>query len=389
MRSLRNSTLVHLLAVIWFVLSPSAVTLASATDDIIICIKYETHFEDWEMGDYYKFSSPHDYDAIRPHVRVRDNDTSSVIYNSYTNPGNCTPTLSLDSAHDFEIKVYAAARLSNNNEIKVYDNYLDPVWHAQVLSASWNPLRDGTYTLVHQYNSTFKVSNVLAAAGWAVDRRHAGLSNLDITYFTDPCPGSTNSCFQVNGGNHRIMIGPDDLDRKSTITHETGHEILYQKNGNDGHTNDCTYEGTGDCWDSRFCDTCHCNRCLEYQSCASWEGFAEFYMVAAWNDAGGADCDYNDNNESCENDGNWISEGNCCQTCFGRATEWDWVHFWWDMYSDEGYAVSDIAQIYNISNPENWDPWYDVYYLIKDAAMDFGVSESVWDDWADFNGIGQ
>lgn len=367
----------------------STAELSWATDDVKVCIKYETHFSDWEMGDFYAYSSPHDYVAIQPHVRVKDNDSGVVVYNDYTNVVNCTPTLALNSTHDFEIKVYAEALLVDNNEIRVYENYNDPIFHAQVVHPDWNPTGDGSFPFVHQYNSEYKVSNVLAAAGWTVNRRPAGLSNLDITYFTDPCPSTGTSCFQVNGGNHRIMLSSDDLDKKATIAHETGHEMSYQKNDNDGHTNDCSYYVTGndDCSDGGTGGSQHCNRCIEYQSCAAWEGFADFYMVAAWNYEGDSDCDYDKNGTSCENEGAWMESHLCCLTCNGYGMEWDWTHFWWDMYTDAGLSVGDIAEIYNLSNPEYWNSGIGVYDAIHDAAMDFGVNSSVWNNVEAINGI--
>ncbi|MCC6158530.1 MAG: hypothetical protein IT350_10805 [Deltaproteobacteria bacterium] len=357
-----------------------------ATDDVKICIKYETHFTDWAMGDFYASSSPHDYIAIRPHVLVWDNDSNIPMFNYFTDDVNCTPTLALNSAHDFEIKVYAEALLVDGNVIRVYDNIDNPIIHAQVVHPNWNPPGDGPFPFTHQYNYNFKVSNILAAAGWTVNRRPGGLSNLDITYFTDPCPSTGSSCFQTNGGDHRIMLSLDDRDRKSTIAHETGHEIAYTKKGNDESVSDCSFyiNDSEDCSNGDTGATSHCNKCVEHQSCAAWEGFADFYMVAAWNYEGDNNCDYNDDGDSCAVENHWMEDYSCLFDYDGYGMEWDWTHFWWEMYSNRGYSVGDIAQIYNLSDPEDW---FDVYIDLRSAAIDFGKSFSIWDTWADFNGV--
>lgn len=375
------------LAIVLLLLSASA----NATDDVKFCIRYETHFDDGDLGDYYNQGSPVMYDSIRPHVRVYDNDTQQIVSEQYAADGNCTQTLYLNESHDYKVTVIAAALMTNDNEIRAYDEYSDPDQHSQVLVSSYNPPGDETKTLTYQFNETYMVSNIMAAAGWAVNRRSAGLSDQNFDYFTEPCPGGTNSCWKYDGGDTRIYLSATGRSNKYITIHEAGHEILYRKNGNNATDFDCSYRlSDGACGNGEYGNS-HCDHCKEWQSCAANEGWADFYSIAAWNNENGADCDphFDDYIDSCESDGAYM-ESNCCALgCAGKACESDWAHFWWDLYGNEGYSVADIAQVLNISNPEDWVDGSDddLYNTIKSAGLTFGITTYEWNQWASWNGI--
>jgi hypothetical protein len=45
----------------------------------------------------------------------------------------------------------------------------------------------------------------------------------------------------------------------------------------------------------------------------------------------------------------------CTGTLVNRSTQYDWLRFWWDMYTDQDIAPRDLADIYDDMNPQSWD----------------------------------
>src|SRR5690606_34953978 len=55
-------------------------------------------------------------------------------------------------------------------------------------------------------------------------------------------------------------------------------------------------------------------------------------------------------------DDDWDNDGvQCSGTLVNRGTEHDWMRFWWDMLTDEGIGVGELADIYDLMNPRSWD----------------------------------
>ena len=282
---------------------PAAFILCSANStaaqDVKVCISYETNFTDFGLGDFYDDTPPHEYPALHPYVRVYDNDAASYVFQGYAyglGTANCTSTLSLPASHDFKITVVAKASLGNNNKIYVKDNVNNPTQHSQIVAASWNPSSAGNYTFIYEYHATWKVSNVLAAEGRSIFYYPAGVSGAEIVYYTDE--GAYYSGY--DDGEHVIVVGEVPRGKKGTMTHETGHALMNAKNNNLGFDDNCSFWESGAACTSGSGND-HCDKCLEYQSCAAAEGFADFYMIHAWNNWNGEDCEYYDNpNSDCE-----------------------------------------------------------------------------------------
>jgi len=371
---------------------PSAFILCSANlaaaQDVKVCIEYETIFSDYLLGDYYDSQGPVDYPSIRPWVQVYDNDAESYIYNNYISSGNCTSTLWIPTTHDVNVKVLARANLGSDNRIFVKDDRTNQQLHAQVVAANWNPSVSDEYKFTYEYNATYKTSNVLAAVGRSIYYRPAGVSGIEIVYFTEGCDigTQTGACYRYVD-QHRVFLGSNSRGRKSTPTHETGHALANEMNERDGNTYNCQLDQDPCGYGTSGND--HCDLCLEWQSCAAWEGFADFYMIQSWNNKNGGDCEYDDDGTSCATGGNYIASIPCCTGagCNGKGTESDWAHFWWDLYQAEDCSTANINQILTNSVPESWTPESSIYSMIRSGAFDYDLCETNWDYWASINGV--
>jgi hypothetical protein len=161
------------------------------TRNFDICFKYDVEFSNAAQGDYYENNAV-DQKAYGIHAvftDITDSGNPITVKSDYTDFDGCV-NLNLDTAKTYRIKLTAKAQLHNSNYIYAKSAYESGVQHTQVVATAFQPpTTGGAGPFVYSYNSTWRVSNVMAAAGFSVDRRPAGVSNTSVYYYTEPCPG--------------------------------------------------------------------------------------------------------------------------------------------------------------------------------------------------------
>ena len=291
------------------------------------------------------------------------------------------------------IKLIAKAAINNSNVIHVFDNETDGNYHAQFVAVDWELTHDVNQIFNYTLVSPYRTANILAAAIYAVKNHPLGVSGHNFYYYTQACDEG-NSCFE----NGHLKFNETNRSQKFVITHETGHYLGYLLNqsqsANKSYALNDIYCPSSENPAPTTEDTRHGQYSKEYQTSAAWEGFADFYSVAVWNDDGETDCDIltseNGNIDDCSTEYSKYMETNCgpSNTWPSKGTESDWVYFWWDMHTVFGVSYYTIGQIYDDSNPHTWTA-SNTYTRLRTAAIDYnGVDESDWDYCADtMNGI--
>jgi hypothetical protein len=326
---------------------------------VSVCVDYDISYStSSSYGDFYSNNS---YDPPAYGIYLRIDKVVSDIWvtdwEGYTGTLTGCVTKVLYTETKYRIKAIAKSRSYHDNDTYVkYEDQGSRITHAQWLTTNFyvDP-NDSTYTFVHAYNSTWKVSNVLAAAGRSLRFRDAGVEDHEITYLTNDCPDGNYSCNY--GDDHDIYLSSGGRDSKFTISHETGHNLLHERieDLNNGWKNNCVHSSQS-CPASGSAN--HSWYSQEYQSCAAMEGFANFYAAAVWNinNGLGSDCYYG--TYDCLLYQTYMED--YCDTPWGdKGVEADWTIFLWHLHSqlldeEDNLSVAQIARFYAESDPEDW-----------------------------------
>lgn len=283
----------------------------------------------------------------------------------------------------------------NDNLIKVYDDDVTPVPYGFGIFGHV-PTSSGTVNLTSPVNSGW---NVAVAATQAMARRNAGLSSQEVIFYTTACgtwgggASTGGSCTHMGAAYvEPIGGGGPGCGQKYAVAHEMGHLIARLKNGGNGAAKE----------DDANLDGClpgegnagHRMTTKEYQGQAANEGIAHYYAAVAFNNTTDVVCRFEyykgvdlngDGNQAdedrtltCEGgsfwyksgavvfpyiDGDWMVrdyvEESCEERAPGgtlgnRATELDWLRFFWDLDHDQGVTTTKIFDIWDTSNPESW-----------------------------------
>jgi hypothetical protein len=387
---------------------PLSVSEASATNySIAFCFQYETEFFDADGGDYWTDDEPKTARGIRARItRVSD---GAWIYDGYTNSDTgCTSTLSLSSTHSYRITVWGNAQLYNGNQIKLYNNNDYPLIPLKVLDWDFTPNYSGQPVYVWEDTDNKHIPQIAAAAGYAINKRYAGLTNQIFQMFYDdsssPC---TPACTWDEGDIFLEKNAP--TVRKFVITHEMGHAVAIRRDEN-LRTGPEYDESFLDCAEYLWAaDRAHDFASREYASTAAVEGFAHYYAASVWNNGGENDCSFYyyktvdfEPRDYYWNDPNrhvWVADPNPIYSCAtsrtflegwcypwdGYGVESDWLTFWWDIQTQMGLTFGQISDIYDCANAHDWTWNTDVYYNLREC-VDANIRDE-WDYWANENGI--
>jgi hypothetical protein len=224
----------------------------------------------------------------------------------------------------------------------------------------------------------------------------------------------------------------DDADAE----HEIGHCLMKHRTGLDSGADGGLVPAVCDAKDNETPQHAegHYFVSEEYQSDAFWEGFAEYYSAAVFNDhTGVTDCSMYwykaadwDNDDGDDNEAPqfldcygmatvrwWNDEGSGFYSladadyfgtyCSGglapnRAMEFDWVRFLWAMDVDHDMSPEEIADVYEealvdgdwFGNDSGWTPVYDAgnpAWEMEDAAV--GLGYTAWASVAEDFGVAQ
>lgn len=402
-------------------------SMAHATVNVDVCAEFNTDLEDadadYEADDYLTTNDP----VIARGVHMKVFDVTSIpgvlVANYWASStgsyAGCLPvTLALDPAHSYIVQVYSEVDV-NGQTVRVFDDHETPAITVYS-SLSFHPSA-GRKTV---YTPPGSVWNVTLVASFAMHRSTLGNATPDEldAYMVSCGGGACCSNQDVPYEDSFLEVNPTGRRSRSkyVIAHEIGHCLMKHRTGLGGGADESltptvcdgqengptTQDGAGHYFVSE-----------EYQSGAFWEGFAEYYSAAVFNDhTGVTDCSmYFYRTADWNNSG---TEGEDAQflDCYGMATvhhsagfyglagedyfgtycsgglapnhamEFDWVRFLWAMDVDHDMSPEEIAHVYEearsagdwFSNDSGWTPDYDAgnpAWELEAAADGLGYTE--------------
>lgn len=405
----------------------------ATTYTVDVCAELTTNFVDagGSNGDDYILTNRQK--AIGAHIRVARLDGTPLPIpitiadywagTSGTGAGCIPITLALDSTKTYRVSVYSEA-LVNGQTIEVYDDSTTPALTKD--STDFSPTASGTKTVYTTGN--YPDWNVLAAGSYAVWRDDLGNANGTITAYSEACSGGW-SCFTGTA----VYISPSaGYTFKYQTAHEFGHAMLYGRYGGSAANVTAAPDGClGDPTDTTGINGHHFIS-KEYQGDAFWEGFANYYATAAFNNnttetdcsfglykavdwdrdgdterAQFIDCvadpliddfegaDFTVNGE--EYVDNFCDAGSA--ECFlhancNRGTEFQWVQFLWKLDTAEAMGPEPFGDIYAdahlngggyASTGNGYGSGYPAHELLQAAIR---LNSATWGaDWNTWDGV--
>lgn len=373
----------------------------AATYNVTFCFNYDAQFGDASsaVGDDF-FTSNAVRRARGIYYEVYDVTPRTLLYHGYTPwdgaSTGCTDPFPLDSGKWYDAVGTSIASV-NGNYLKVYDDDSTPSLYGFGVYG-YMPTASGTVTATAP--AAAPGWNIASAAAQAMYRRNVGLSGETVVFYTQMCPSATNGSCNQNGEvyiqNTNVSGSGPNFSQKYLIVHEMGHAVATLKNGGNNASTTSTAPLEG-CGNSIETDLGHRMVTKEYQSTAANEGIANYYAAVAFNNTTDGECrwqyyksvdwdlDGNYNEEvpvfSCEGAGMWFTaagvtypytdadwlvrdvvEEKCLEVdptgeTRNRATELDWLRFFWDLDHDQGVTTTKIFDIWNAANPHTWLSW--------------------------------
>jgi hypothetical protein len=371
-----------------------AVATPASAATVTLCAEYQVAYQDSNVlttpdtdleGDYFYTNSNKVARGARIRVVRSDGAVKSKFASDDGADAGCA-TFTLDHTETFDVLIISEAEV-NGNTVKVKDAPGGSLFASNAVNTatntlmqSWSPSA-GTSTVDIETNNPHNAWNAAAAAGHALWRRHVGLANKTFDLYLDDSCSSGGSCHR--DGN--VHLGDDGLVKRFIIVHELGHAVehfLTQIFDGDSDVD----ADVDDCY--TVVNRNHELNSKEWQSAAIREGWAQFYAAVAFNQTTDPACgfvyykeqDYDLLNGaeaddphalSCEQGPNNLF-GNpsppvvdakdylgdfCAATgsVDGRATELDWLRFWWDfMQENTTVSVTDCGEILATAIDGDW-----------------------------------
>ncbi len=380
------------------------------------CIEYSPEFEDVEgRDDWWTSNSNKTARGVR--VRVRDTSTGNSPFYGYAGRNSgCTPFIGLDTSRQYQIRVYSQAKVSPGAVNMIDVRNASDQRYFKTLVSSYSPAA-GTEVLTWN-NASNSVVNIMAAAGYSVNKRYGGLSGETFTIFNDECSYG-GSCAKEEGGG-TVYLSENGRVRKYIIAHEIGHVVGIKVNEGKRakmgalHCQPiCQRVGSG-------CPKNHVMTSKEYQGKAAHEGFAHFYAATVWNDPSENGCAFAYYiNYDFDRDGTvegweykpWVScraswpdqdehgvpdadflHNVCANVYSNRGTQYDWLRALWNLHNNDGVSYGAISRIWDNADPHTWNEKGGGVYEALDAAADVELNASDYAEWQellDIHGLDQ
>lgn len=417
------------------------VATARANVNVDVCIQFVPDYEDadaeYEADDYLATNDP--MTARGVHAKVIDVTTLPVVVaNEWANDSGsyagCLPTtLSLNPTHWYVVEVWSEVDV-NDQTVRVYDDDASPALTTYTTSG-FHPAA-GTKWVYTPANTLW---NTVLTSSFSMYRSTLGNATDELIVYAEGCPhGEENSggCCNDDGVDTEdsvIYIDPIGVaSSKYATAHEFGHCLLAHRTGVTGNADDSLTPGDCDGWVGVPEDySGHYFVSEEYQSDAFWEGFAEYYSAAVFNNhSSQTDCSMyfykaadwdNDDDDDESEDAQFLSchgsalvhsdigfysrtgsdyFGTYCSSALepNHAMEFDWIRFLWVMDVEHGMSPVEFADVYEEAHPPSdtsWESndsgWTPGYYAgnpsweLEDAALDLSYSD--WTSVADTYGV--
>jgi len=346
----------------------------AALYSVDFCAKYGIDYNDASSGagdDWFTTNTARVANGAK--IRVRQLPAGPDKFFDYTDDSGanagCTSSLVLNSNYDYRVSVQSTAQVSGNT-ISVLNNDTDHDLYSYIAYMFYSPR--------HSTNETFTTSladqwNIAAAAGWAMRRGFYPETGKTFLFYTQHCPFlAGGSC--ENDEWLYIDSSTPGAGEKYVITHEMGHAAAEKANGGDNEFKDYSAD-TGGCYTSG--NGGHGMNQEEYQSAAVTEGIAHYFAAITFNDPSEFDCFFvYYKSVDWDLDGTDDSPAVASVTCQGgpmypidqydylgdmcdppldnRATEYDWLRFFWDLTYDQEVSPSTIYDIWDDADPNDW-----------------------------------
>ena len=398
---------------------------AAATYDVRFCAEWDISFEDATSGydDYYTDNST-DMPARGARMKVVRVSDGYVMYDGYTDDSGslagCTDLLTLDESKKYDVHVTSKTYV-NGNYVKVWDDESTPSSFAATPWNDWRPSASETSTRP-VLNANWV--NIVAAGSVTVFRHNGGVTGATYNIYdegssgcADASPGGSRTC------NTKPWITAAHADNKYVISHEVGHQMQYLVDGSQTANFDYDDDDT-DGVETTECQSTQSHNMVsaEYASAAALEGVAHFIAATTFNKTSESDCwfryyknvdwdgdtvsdgiywtdceldDHCDNSgESCGPIGSGDHFGSECNssTTDNRGVEYDYLRGFWDLRTDEDVAFPDCMDIWDTSDPNDWNEndagssSDDPAERLRDAADTCGFL-SEWDAVDNYNGM--
>lgn len=279
-------------------------------------------------------------------------EDSTLLFSGHVGDNGCTPSLS-SSSDKFNIYTGAHYRSSATKvDLDVLDcpgdsasNCTYPIFSV----IGYDPGSSGTYHVVLPANF---VLDAYMAAAYTINRFLGAMYNGDGSYHhidiwsVGSAGGGAVGYTNWDGSRPVVHLDNIGVRKKFTIAHELGHAFIFDRLGSyiTQSSVDCRYGGGG-----------HTVYGLEYQSCANFEGYADFVSAVTWNyldqNAAGyfvtlTDTDIDTTRRHDIEYGSKELFASCSGSgCTGKGTEMDWARTWWDFRTDgtSGRPTVDVT----------------------------------------------
>lgn len=383
-----------------------------------------------QEGDFFYTNSPKVARGVR--IKVTGPGVSQELFADWSGADvGCAGPYNLNTQDQYDVRIVAIAEV-NGNTIRVFNNQDDRALWSSLALNDWSPTASGDVAI--QTANQHDAWNVLAAASHAMWRRNGAMTNKTYDFHTeydldganaDPCGDGDGSCHRY-GDVHLSSVG---VNKRFIIVHEMGHALGYFAAGAASAPTEYDLD-PDNCFSGEPTGDSHEMNSKEWQSAAIVEGWAHFYAAVAFNVTTELDCgfvyyksqDYDvdslvesptGHTFSCEAGPSFSCPGcvdakdylgdMCDAPRADRATEMDWLRFWWDFLSEESATVSfdDCVVVYAVAvlgtygsppvgpwdpTPDGTTPNQDRPYVHMEEAADYWGLATEWANHVD-NGV--
>jgi hypothetical protein len=371
------------------VLIPSVV-LANPT--ATFCAKWSSQYNDSGVQeDSFTSTSTTAREAQYAYATVYRKSDGYVIWGTAPlNESGCTPVLTLAVNTEYRFRVRTIAQYSSTQRIFIQNDS----------ATTWTTSGDDAYEIydafytptnqygVYQYQATFGKhweTNMMPIAGKIWDRVENGEIMIPTSTIILVRKSSGYSYNGKVGSNYTVWCGDSSsYVRKFIAAHEIGHAVGHRKAEMHGSNYGAT-QPNALCSCNHIGGESHCLQSREYIRAAENEGWAHFFSSAVFNNRTAAngwfgyykEINDNDGEYDCEdlpcpidvtNDVRWM-EHECSTGYTYRGVEWDWLTFFWGLWTEDATYKYTMTQI--------TDVWDEVHDVDTDATED---EEWYWSD---------
>lgn len=342
------------------------------------CFTHPTAYDDASptLGDDHYVDSPAEYAAAGLYVKVWEIEPiigmpATLVWSGYTAEAGadrgCTPDLSVKIDRHLRYDAFTKARV-NGKYVRLTDGDLNLYQFSGspqgLVEQGWN---GSVFTFPATDPSHVAAGNIMAVAELALAEMDPGLPG-ETFFFRDnpgPCAGGA-SCAILDTVYLNDATG---WHHKSVIAHEVGHVVSFKANMHAQVIPAYMSPNDALCTDAGGIGSHRINS-KEYQLAAAYEGFADFYSYAVFNEIGEADC-RRESAFTYDFDGD--GSGSRQYSCYGAPNPTDDPLIDSDDYLGDYCDGTDVLRGVEL----DWSRFF--WEVVHDGVVDFGTLLAIWD----------